>query len=234
MDKNANLTRFTSFLEKATDAITCDKDCQRLRVSSDLMDKYTNAKYNLITAPEQVDSSFKRLVTYTRGSAAYDTISEKKARAEATELKTEYMTNLRETVGDIIGKTATYEQTLNNHDYMNELYLKYKAENAALKASLKNSVSATLVNDRKTYYGDQQISSIAWYYYAMLYLYIAIILAYVVSIFKMSSPYSKKQLGAIVAVSILYIFISGRVFSTTSMMYGYVAGVMPTDVYRTE
>ena len=55
--------RLNDFLNNANNILSCDADCQEQRKKSDLKKKYLEAKTNLLTAPIQVETSYKNYLT---------------------------------------------------------------------------------------------------------------------------------------------------------------------------
>ena len=50
---NYDLSQFNSFLQKATDAVTCNSECQRNRTIDKLKQKFINAQTNVASASNQ-------------------------------------------------------------------------------------------------------------------------------------------------------------------------------------
>jgi hypothetical protein len=55
-----------------------------------------------------------------------------------------------------------------NYENVVDLYKKYKRENEELFIEVKDETNDILTNERKTYYEDQQIDSLKFYYYYFL------------------------------------------------------------------
>ena len=51
-------------IEKSSEAIICGPDCQKIKVSEELKQKYLDAETNLQTAPIKLDESKKNYYVY--------------------------------------------------------------------------------------------------------------------------------------------------------------------------
>ena len=69
-----NLNQFNSFLQKATDAITCNSECQRNRTIDSLKQKFINAQTNIASANNQLQVAEKNYVTFAEGQGEYNEI----------------------------------------------------------------------------------------------------------------------------------------------------------------
>ena len=72
-----------SFIDKATSALSCDSDCQNQNTIDQLKQTYLDAKTNLVTAPSQVETSFKNYLVYLEGEPAYLEYRENELEAKA-------------------------------------------------------------------------------------------------------------------------------------------------------
>ncbi len=89
-----------------------------------------------------------------------------------------------------------------------------------------------LTNDRKTYYEDQSIESLHFYYIVLMIIYIIFLLGFAVSIFMFPSTSSKSSLVAILIFFVIYPFICMRLFKFFIEIYNKIIGVLPTNVYK--
>ena len=222
---NNNLDKFNSMIDKATAAIACDSECQREQKSEQLEQAYLNAESNLATAPNNLYVSRQNYVVFEKGQPAYDEMIDSELLKQAQSLSSYYQTNFNDESQNINFNINTYSGLLLNLKNIFDLFLKYKEENIKLFKQLKDETNDVLTNDRKTYYQDQGIDNLKFYYhYFFLLIYIIAILAYIVYNFMYTSPFSILVRIVILVVMILLPFIS-------TWILGKIIGII-YDIYN--
>ena len=162
---NNNLDKFNSMIDQATQAISCDSDCQNQQTSEQLKQKYLNAKTNLATAPNNVYVSRKNYIVYDEGQPAYDELINTELSQQAQSLSSYYQTSFNSECQNINFNIETYSGLLINLKNVFDLYFKYKMDNTEMLKQLKDETNDILTNDRKTYYQDQGIDNLNLYYH---------------------------------------------------------------------
>ena len=96
----------------------------------------------------------------------------KKADKIASVLQTKFTKSFTDASQMLLGYNGLY-LNMNN---VNELLVKYMNENKHLKDDISNVSSDILTNDRKTYYEDQSIDRLKFFYKWMKYIYAFIVM----------------------------------------------------------
>ena len=205
-----SLNKFNSMIEKASQSISCDAECQKKQKTNELRQKYLNAQTNLATAPDNVYVSRKNYIVYEKGQPVYDELIDKELLQKAQTLTAYYQSNFNTESQNINFNVDTYSGLLINLMNVFDLYLKYKDENITLFEQLKEETNDVLTNDRKTYYQDQGIDNLKFFYhYFLLLIYIVVVLCYVAYNFMYTS-----HLSVVVRIIILILMILLPFFST--------------------
>ena len=92
--------------------------------------------------------------------------------------------------------------------------------------------SDVLTNDRKTYYEDQSIDNLGFYYTIIMVVYVICLIVFTVSIFMFPSSSSKGTLFGILLFFIIYPLICVRIFNFLYHIKDTIMGVLPKDVYK--
>ena len=228
-----NLDKFNSMIDQATAAISCGPDCQNQQTSEQLKQNYLNAKTNLATAPNNVYVSRKNYIVYEEGLPAYNELIISELTEKAESLSSYYQTNFDTESENINFNIETYSGLLINIVNVFELYLKYKKENIELQKQLKDETNDILTNDRKTYYQDQGIDNLQFFYhYFLLLIYIIVVLCYIVYNFMYTT-----QLSVLVRIIIFVVMVLLPFFSTwilekiVSFIY-YVYNLLPKNAHK--
>lgn len=210
MTNNFDLNKFNSFLDKATQAISCDSNCQKQRTEQELKDKYMNAQLKVSLVEPQLELAKKNYYTYISGENGYADMIENEFNEKADLIIQKFKDSYYDEIAKIKSKLDTYKGLLINFKNVLDLEKKYTTENKQLYKKLKEDTNDVLTNERKTYYEDQSIESLnTYYYYILLIIYIIAVLC--LAIFSLVYP---SQSNLIVKIILLVIFIILPFFST--------------------
>ena len=231
MTNNIDVNKFNDFLDNANNILSCDSKCQEQKKKTELKKKYLEAKTNLLTAPNQVETSYKNYLTYSKGDSAYNEYRENELQQKAKLIITTFKTNFSDGIEKSKENYNTYSGLLLNFAHIVELYKKLVKENTILSLQLKNKTSDVLTNDRKTYYEDQSIDNLSFYHTIIMVIYIIFLIGFAVSIFVFPSTSSKGSLLGILVFFIIYPFICVKIFTFVYYIKDIIMGTFPKDVY---
>jgi hypothetical protein len=233
MANNIDVNNLNTFLDNANNVLSCDADCQEKKRRSELKKKYLEAKTNLLTAPVQLETSYKNYLTYTQGDDAYNEYQENELHEEAKEIVSTFKTNFSDGIKNAKDNYDTYSGLLLNYEHVIELYTKIVKENKKLRLAVKNMSSDVLTNDRKTYYEDQSIENLSYYHNIIMLIYIIFLIGFAISIFLFPSSSTKGSLLGILLFFIIYPFICVKIFNFYYYIKDTIMSVFPKDVYST-
>lgn len=232
--KNVNNTQqnsLNSFIDKATKALSCDENCQRQKTINQLRKTYLAAKTNLITAPTQVETSFKNYLVYLEGEPAYLEYKESELEAKAKQITTTIEQDVNKIVIDETRNINTYDGLLINISNIYEYYQDYLKENIELENKLKIMKSDIVTNDRKTYYEEQGIESLKKYYIIIFIFYTVVVVSYIICCFVIPTNLSIKLKIVILVLLIIYPFISSWLLTQIIHLYNQTTEMLPKNVY---
>lgn len=165
--------KIMELLEKSAETLVCGPDCQKLKVSDELKQKYLDAQTNVKVAPEQLENSKKNYYIFTEGRPYYDDMQEKELNLKAEILKKKIGENFNEQLSGAKTMNQYLNVALINSSHTEELLDYYAKQNAQLLKKLKDYRGDILTNDRKTYYETQELDRLKlWYkiWYRMYYI----------------------------------------------------------------
>jgi len=228
-----NLNNFNLFLQEASENLTCNEECRKKRETEKLKQNYKNAKTNLVTAPYQVEVAEEKYVTFTEGTTAYNELLDKKLHKQASLISHAFKENFEEMTQKIKSQIETYVSIFINFKNVVDLYIKYKTENIKLERDLKDSTNDILTNERKTFYEDQQIDVLKfYYYYVLLIIYCICVICFFVFNFLFPSKSSwKVRLAAFIGLNILP-FISQWILGGIIYILYEIYNLLPKNVYK--
>ncbi len=233
MDSNFDLNKFNSFIDQATQAISCDSDCQKQRTKEELKDKYLHAQSNLTLAEPEFQLAKRNYYTYISGENGYNEMIEKELTEIANITVEKYKETYREDIEKIKTQIDTYNSLLLNCRNVVDLHRKYKRENQQLYNQLKEDSNDILTNERKTYYEEQGNESLNnYYYYILLTIYIVVLICLVIFSLLYPSQSSMKSKLILIAFFIILPFISTWILGKIIYIAYWLFGLFPKNVYK--
>jgi hypothetical protein len=230
---NNNTNNINSFIEQANAALTCGSDCQNQNTIDQLKQTYLTAKNNLITAPTQVETSYKNYLVYLEGEPAYLEYKESELQDKAVQISGSVQTDLNNIILNETQNINSYDGLLINLNNVFNYYQGHLKENIELVNRIKTTTSDIITNDRKTYYEDQGIESLKSYYVVLLIIYGIIVVSYVICCFTIQTDLSIKVKIVVFVLLIIYPFISSWLLQQIIHLYYKITDLLPVNVYRT-
>jgi hypothetical protein len=232
--KNSGQTaQFNSFISQASDAIMCNSDCQQKRQSEQLKQTYLNSEANVVSAPGKLHVAEKNYITFTEGTSAYDELIDERLQKEAEQIANTFTEYFNDGAQNISTQISSYNSLILNYKNVFELYLKYKEENIELFKQLKEETNDVLTNDRKTYYQDQQIDSLKfYYYYFLLTIYVICVICYLIFSFVYPSQSTFIMRFGIFVGLVILPFFSSMILSTIIYLMNKAYEIFPKNVYK--
>jgi len=124
-----------------------------------------------------------------------------------------------------------YQNNLTNFDNLKDTYTLYDKENIDLMAKMESNDSNIITNYRKTYYEQQGISNLDFYYDVLFYIYTFVFFAIIISLFSSQSYFSVTTNLIILTILILYPYFSTIIFYYIMELFSQVNDLVPTDIY---
>lgn len=124
-----------------------------------------------------------------------------------------------------------YQNNLTNFENLKDTYTLYNNENTDLMSKMDSNDSNIITNYRKTYYEQQGISNLDFYYDVLFYIYTFVFFAIIISLFTSQSYFSVTTNLIILAILILYPYFSTIIFYYIMELFSQVNNLVPTDIY---
>jgi hypothetical protein len=234
MSNTFDLNKFNSLLDAAAKTIGCDSLCQQQKQADELKNNYLTAESNLLLADPQYQLAKQNYYTYVSGEAGFNELMEKEYKEKAELIANQFKETYNEEITKINTQLNTYDSLNVNYNNVNDLYKYYKKENWQLMKQLKEDTNDILTNDRKTYYEEQQIGFLNYFYfYVLLTIYIIVIISFIMFSFIYPSVFQWKTMIGIVVIFILLPFISTWILGKIIEFVYFVFGLLPKNVYKT-
>jgi len=233
MSKPIDMNKFNTLISQATDAIMCDSECKKQKQIDELKQIYLKSQSNLASAPVQLQVAQKNYVTFTQGESAYNDLLDNQLQEKAQTIADKFTEIFEEETGKFITKLNTYQGLLLNYKNIIELYFKYKKENIQLIKDLKNETNDVLTNERKTFYEDQKIDGLKFYYFYFLYvIYIICFICFVA--FTFMYPSNTSFLVKIISIIGFFLlpFVSSYILSLSIYLIYKGYELLPKNVYK--
>jgi hypothetical protein len=232
MSANFSLDNFNELMNQANQIITCGPSCMQQNKSQKLEQNYLDAETNMVKAPQQLFTAKKEFLTYTKGENGYNQYINSQLQEKADGIAKTYQTKINDDITKIKTQLKTYNGLLLNFMNVYDLYKKYKVENAMLEKKLKGKTSDTLTNDRKTYYEEQGINNLKFFYIIFLCIYGFIVLVFLLSIFLVKTSLKFSIRIVIFVLLVIYPFVCYWIFHLLYKFFIYIKSYFPKNVYN--
>ena len=225
--------KFNNLIRKASDAVICDSACQHARKSEELKQIYINSQANLASAPTQVYNAQKNYITFADGQPTYNKIHKEELQQQAENMSDTFSTKFKEEANITNIQIDSYDVLLLNFKNVFELFRKYKKENVELLLELKNETNDVLTNERKTFYEDQQIDGLKYFYYNILIgIYIICVICFAAFSLLYPSQNSFKTRLFILIALIALPFVSSWILGHIIYLIYSIYELLPKNVYK--
>jgi hypothetical protein len=124
-----------------------------------------------------------------------------------------------------------YQNNLLNFDNLKDTYNYYKTENVTLSKNANISNSNITTNYRKTYYEEQGISNLKYYYDVFFYIYVFVCIAIIISLFTSQTNFSKQTTIFFLIILLTYPYYSTSIFSYIMKIFNETTSLFPTNIY---
>jgi hypothetical protein len=217
MGSNFDINKLNAFISQASQTILCDSECQKQREAENLKQIYLNSKTNLESAPNQMQQAQKNYVTFTEGEYAYNELLDEQLHEKAKTIVQTFNETFNKDSDKTTSQINTYEMLLLNYKNVVELCKKYKLENISLFKKLKQETNDILTNERKTYYEDQKIDGLNYFYfYLLIIIYIICVICF--GFFSLKN-YSRWNVAMFIGFMVLPFFSSRILKMIIYLMY---------------
>lgn len=235
MTSNQDINKINSLFSQLQSMISCDGPCLQKREAETLKQNMTNAQTNIISAPDKFKTAQQNYVTFIAGEEGYNELYEQQLKDKADTIIQKYKEKYDEISQKIKTQIETYQGIFINFKNVTELYLKYKKENAELAKNMRNTTSDVLTNERKTFYQDQQVDVLKFYYYYILFIiyYICIFCFVIFSLIYPSKTDWKIRLAIFIGL-ILLPFVSTWLLGLFIYIVYEFYNLLPKNVYKEE
>lgn len=230
-DATNTTDQVNALLKMASDKIACGPDCQKKKETSQLYKEYLDAQTYYLNAPEKLKIAEKNYYVKSYGVAAYNDFNKKQLASTADEVAETLSSNFHQQLSDAYSLNNMYNTDWINAQNTIELYEYYLSENKKLVRNVTNASSDVYTNDRRSYYENEELEDLQWWYTIEIWIYILVVVVFIVfSIFGISTR-SRKVLFISIACMILYPFVSLYMALYIFSFIKWFFSLFPKNVY---
>jgi hypothetical protein len=235
LDKLSTMNqKMTDLIHRSSDKITCPpgSECMIQRTTNQLKQEYEKAKIELdITAPEQFKEAQKKYIIYTEGEQAYQNLEYRLAQELVDDKVLQFIENYQMLFEVAYYKNQILQTKVDSYKYIFNVLLQTIANNGQIENELEITDNKILTNDRKTFYEQENYTSLKWWFKFWMYIYIFLLVIFIIAIFLGNSDFTFLQKLGILSIFIIYIPISEPVtFGIIYLIY-YIKTLLPKNVY---
>ena len=224
--------QINALLAKSTAALTCGPDCQKMKMTGELEQKYLDSQTNMQTAPIQLEEARKNYYVYTKGDSAYNQMLEDDLTKKADRIGNIISSRFYEEVKKAKVLNTYYNSDLINSKNTFELYNRYLKENKNTETIIRDSHGDVLTNDRKTYYETQEYDSLDWWYNFFIGAYYIFVIAFAIGLILLPNKLSFFGKTGLLILIIIYPFIIDYIVTFLMKIINNIKDILPKNIYR--
>lgn len=233
MANQIDLNKFNALISQASDSIMCNSECKKQRESEKLKKSYLTAQTTLDSASNQVQVAQKNYVTFTQGNNAYNELLENQLEQKAQAISTNFNEIFDTESNKIKSQINSYNGLLLNYNNILDLLKQYTTENVKLSKELKKETNDVLTNERKTFYEDQKIDGLKFYYfYFLVSIYVIFIICFAVFSLIYPSQTNWKSRFLIFICLIALPFLSSWILGIIIYLIYEAYNLLPKNIYK--
>ena len=231
-NQQLNQDKINDLLNQSAEALLCGPDCQKMKITDELKQKYLDAETNIQIAPIKLEQTKKNYYVYKEGRPFYDNMLEEELKQKAEKISE----LLGETFNEEVSSANTMNQYLNtaliNSEYTSELFKKYTSDNQELKLQLRNSRGDILTNDRKTYYETEALTQLKLWYRFWWYIYYMLVIVFTIALFISPSQLTMIKKVVLFVLLIFYPYYIDYIVRWVQGLYMSIYNRLPKNVYN--
>jgi hypothetical protein len=229
---SAATAQVNALIAQSNEQLMCGPACQKEKNISNLEETYVKAQTNLKTAPQQLEQAKQNYYKALEGQAGYNKMVLDKVTEDAKKVTTSFKTKFDATSKEVENLIGVYNTLKSNFNNVNDLSQEYEVENSKIAKTLKKIRGDIITNDRKTYYEQQSIDGLSWWYNWFRIIYIVLIIGFIIVLLFKSYWWLYKIL--IILVLLFYpVYIAPLVVYIFKWIQNLGMLILPKDVYLT-
>jgi hypothetical protein len=228
---NSPAAQTNAIIKQAQSYLACDDACQRAKKEQELLRDYQSAQMRLFNGTDNLESTSKNYYTFAKGDSGYNDFNKGKLGDVANQIVGKYSTMWNEIVNNSQVLNNVYQSDFMNVNHAKELHQTLAQKNKDLETRLKNILNDISTSDRKTYYEDQELDDLRWWYNIYLAIYVILLVTFVISSFLVPTEMSKYKRIAVVVFLGLYIFLAKYAAIALIKLWEYIGSFFPKNVY---
>lgn len=185
----------------------CGPECESENNKAALKLAYEKAQQNITTAPQQLSDAEKKYYQTVFGSVTYNEMLEERYLNEIIKLNEIEMSNTTIQKNEILSLINDYKTSIIYLEKIDELYDKLQEENEKYKKDIDDYISNNNTNNRKTYYTENQKSSIETWNLFFKILYFMIFITLTVKLLYIEKLYTNKFTWIVLFLLVLLPFL---------------------------
>lgn len=232
IDAANQVTKITNSFLPTLQSMKCDPECERQKQVAILKQEYNDQLNNVATAPSKLKTARKNYVTLDKGEPEYNNIIESELRAKAETIAASYNDQYQDNMKQM-GQSLIIQDSLTKSLGVMETHdTNLQNSTAYGDDEIELTTDDILMNDRKTYYENQNYDTlIDWYtFFSWIYWLLGII--FIISIFIVKNDLTIKTKIIYIVNIVLYFLLMKYVIIYTLKLLVYLYNLLPKNVYN--
>lgn len=232
IDEQKQLANATNKYLPALLNLQCGPECQKQKKTAELKQKYEDALNNVSVAPSTLKSARKEYIVFDLGEPEYNEIIEKELRDKATIISKSYMDQYEDNMKQLVLLFNTQESLTKSLGVMDMHNTNLTNSTAYGDTEIEVTQDDIIMNDRKTYYENQNYNTLLDWYMFFSWIYWLLGIIFIISIFIVKNDLTIKTKILYVVNIVLYFVLMKYIIIYLLKLLFYLYNLLPKNVYN--
>ena len=198
--------KINQLIATANKSMECGSACQELKERKNLDKIYQKAQNNVQNAPEELEIAEKNYYQFTLGEGGYKNMLRERYKKNAIEMQKKLTSKHDDNMTELNNLFKEVEDQSIYSARMSDLMQKYLIENKTLKNKTDLYLKQTHTSDRKTYYENEQLTTLQKWDKIMFIIYWILFTACALILLVVKKQYKNKKIIGILTLFIIFPF----------------------------
>jgi hypothetical protein len=232
VNEQKQLANATNKLLPSLNKLQCGPECQRQKKIAELKQIYDDAVNNKVEAPSTLKNARKEYVVFDQGEPKYNEIIENELRDKAKIIAKSYMDQYEENMKQIGLLVITQESLSKSLGVMDMHNTNLTNSTAYGDDEIELTEDDIIMNDRKTYYENQNYNTLTDWYMFFSWIYWLLGIIFIISIFIVKNDLTIKTKILYTVNIVLYFLLMKYIIIYLLKLLVYLYNLLQKNVYN--
>jgi hypothetical protein len=231
-DAANQVTKITNSFLPTLQNMKCDPECERQKQVTILKQDYDNQLNNVATAPSKLKTARKNYVTLDKGEPEYNNMIEAELKTKAETIAKSYNEQFQDNMKQMVQSLIIQDSLTKSLGVMDMHNDNLQSSTTYVGDEVELTQDDILMNDRKTYYENQNYNILLDWYMFFSWIYWLLGIIFIISIFIVKNDLTVKTKIIYTVNIVLYFLLMKYIIIYILKLLVYLYNLLPKNVYN--